>query len=99
MGLLPLNADKFRNIVKGLNDQPYKQWTKITYKESVKKFWAFLIGEDIPKDLMGMLKAKIPKDNGKTSQDLLIDDIQKLIGTARNNRDKCVISLLYESGM
>ena len=100
LDLLPFNEDKLRQCVMWILNQDYEQWTISGYKLFLRKFWIFINGDEIPKNVRALLKVKRPKDNDTKPDDLITEDeIKRLIEAAHSFRDKAVIQLLYDSGI
>lgn len=88
------------------NKDDFTDWTKHDYKVYIKKFYTWLLNEnvddidewDIPKEVK-WIKAKKPRNAYKIPSDLLTPkDIEYLTEHCRNLREKALVRTLYESG-
>jgi site-specific recombinase XerD len=91
--------DDIIKIVSWIEQQPYTAWTKHDYKVCLKRFYKWLNGDvDFP-DTVRWIKATVKRNNDKTPGQLLTEqDIDTLVNTSTNTRDKAFIRCLYESG-
>jgi site-specific recombinase XerD len=88
---------KLMSIIEQNSD--YKEWTKNTYRTVIKRFWKWLYGDEEYPDTVRWIKVGMKKERQKLPEDLLTEDeIQKLIQTSNNIRDRVLILCLYESG-
>ncbi|MBW3001853.1 tyrosine-type recombinase/integrase [Candidatus Woesearchaeota archaeon] len=91
------------NFVSIIEQRNYSEWTKHSYKVIVKKFFQWLRkceDKEYPPEVK-WIHARVKKDrqNLPNEGDLLTEkDIQKLLDTANNLRDRAFISCLWESG-
>ena len=74
------------------------EWTIEGYKATLKRFYYWLGKPDVVKDIKFKSKSKI---NYKKKPDWRIsqEEVDLLIASCDNARDKAIISLLYDSGM
>jgi len=74
------------------------EWTIEGYKATLKRFYNWLGKPDVVKDIKFKSKSKI---NYKKKPDWRIsqEEVDLLIASCDNARDKAIISLLYDSGM
>lgn len=82
--------------------QGYSEWTKSSYRVSIKKFYQWLSGfewnsKEYPEKVR-WIKTGVKKDRGKIINILTEEEVKKLIDGANGVRDKALISVLYESG-
>jgi len=77
----------------------YKNWTKYDKKVVLKKFLRW-INKQYGKNLdISFIKCSQKNNSNKLPEELLtIEEVEKLISVCDNIRDKCFISILYESG-
>lgn len=91
--------DDIVKLVGQLESSDYKDWTKHDYKVILKKFYKWLNGNETFPITVSWIKTSIKRSNNKLPDDLLtVEDIDALIKTATNIRDKAFASVLYESG-
>jgi site-specific recombinase XerD len=92
------SGQDIKEIVRGIEESNYAEWTKHDFKTILKKFFKFVRkSEEYPPEVK-WIKARRPR-NHTLPEDLLIEeDVKKLIEAAYTARDKALISLLYESG-
>jgi len=82
------------------NGEPLSDRTTADHLVAIKTFWKWMKGSDdeFPPEVK-WIKASCHGSNLKLPDDLpSADDVQKLIDTATNARDKALISVLYDSG-
>jgi len=87
-------------VVAWIEEQPYTAWTKHDYKVCLKRLFKWLKGndEEFPNEVK-WIKATVKRNNSKLPEELLTeDDIDAMINTATNIRNKAFICVLYESG-
>ena len=73
--------------------------TKGIYRVTLKKFYKWLEGNGtVCPDKVAWIKIRSSKNHILPEELLTKEDIDKLMDTAQNPRDKAIISLLYESG-
>lgn len=86
-------------VVRQINQKDWKEWTKVSNKAILKKFYKWLrSAKGYPYEVQ-FIKTNIKKSCTKLPDDLLTrEEITKLIKQAQHPRDKAFISLLYESG-
>jgi integrase len=88
------DREQIVNLLKTIEAQDWEEWTKYSYKTTIRKFLNFL-GR---KDLLELVKANPPKKKKLPEELLTKADIEKMINAAEHPRDKALIALLYESG-
>lgn len=83
-------------LVLRINNMSFGEWSKHDYKVGIKKFFRFM-GKD---ELVAWIKTTIKrnKDENLPNEVYTLEEVEKLIKTADNPRDKALISFLYESG-
>ncbi|MCD6371332.1 MAG: tyrosine-type recombinase/integrase [Candidatus Aenigmarchaeota archaeon] len=91
--------DDIIKVVGKIEKSNYSSWTKKDYKVTIKKFYKWLRGgEEYPEEVK-WIKTTIKRSERKLPEDLLTEeDIQKLLQSAKNIRDKAFIATLYETG-
>jgi site-specific recombinase XerD len=91
--------DDIVKVIGWVEEQPYTAWTKHDYKVCLKRFYKWLNGDvDFP-DTVRWIKATVKMNNAKLPEQLLTEeDIDTLVNTATNIRDKAFVRCLYESG-
>jgi len=80
-----------------------KDWapaTKDIYRVSLKRFYKWLLGNDefYPECIRWLKRASTARKNVLPEELLTPEDVQKMVDASENPRDKCFISMLYESG-
>lgn len=88
-----------RKLVQKLERTHLSDWTKHDYKVALKRFYRWLRGkDDYPKEVK-WIKTTIRNSNHKLPEELLTEEeILKMIEAVDHQRDKALISTLYESG-
>lgn len=91
------NQDDIVRVMGILETSDYKNWTKSSYKAVIKTFYRWLYDDDIPKFIR---KIKSNRNNGtKKSSDMLSPgDIKRLLQVCVNERDQCLIAILWDTG-
>jgi len=85
--------------LKTKKNEPIKEWTKHDYRVVIKRFYKWLNKDEDYPDTVRWIKTTMKNGNKKLPEDMLTEDeIQILIDSATNPRDKAFISVLYESG-
>jgi len=86
------------NLVASIEERDISLWTKHDYKVILKKFYKWLYDSDNPPEVKWI---KIPTNirNNLIKEKLLTtEEINKLVETATNIRDKALLLVLYETG-
>lgn len=93
----PTNDDVIEALAKQ-RKRNLSEWTVEGYKATLKKFYNWLGKPDVVKDIKFKSKNKI---NYKKKPDWRIsqEEVDLLIASCDNARDKAIISILYDSGM
>ncbi len=92
--------DDVSDFVGFLNQKDYSPWTSQIFKVVLKKYLTWLNDGVLPESVAWMKihisgsEKKLPGDGELLTQ----EDIQKILDTCDNIRDKCLITVLYESG-
>jgi site-specific recombinase XerD len=87
-------------VVQHIEQQPYSEWTKQSYRVTLKKFYQWLRGDDhYPKEVR-WIRTTMRRGRGSLMPEQLLteQDIKELIEAAEHPRDKAFVSTLYESG-
>ena len=95
--LLKPDPDDIQKLIKALKGKGNNDRTISDYLDAYKRFlkWKYDV---LSKDLTNAFEFK-PAKNGKKPEDLLTpDEVQQLIDHCTNDRDRALISLLYDSG-
>lgn len=92
--------EDIERLVRRLEQSDYSPWTKHDYKVTLKRFYKWLKGDDeeYPPEVRWIKTTLRQKDILLPSQLLTEDEVQKLIDSVDNPRDKAFIITLYESG-
>lgn len=94
------SKDDIEQLVNNLERTDYSAWTKHDYKVIIKRFYKWLKDDDeeYPNEVK-WIKTTFKKKDAILPQNLLTEeDIQKLVDSASNLRNKAFIITLYESG-
>jgi len=93
--------EDIERIVGYIATSNYQEWTKWSYRVIIKLFWKWLEGNDeYYPEKVKWIKAKQMSAKIKPPEDLITrEELEKIIALCSNNRDKCIIALLYESGI
>lgn len=93
------NKNDIEWLVGKIERKDYTTWTKHDYKVTIKKFYKWLRKtEDYPKEVKWITTTVKNEANQLPEELLTREEINKMIKTAKNPRDKALISILYESG-
>lgn len=97
--LLKAEEKELKKIVAEIEKSDYSPHTKHDFRVALKKYYKVMNNGEQP-DKTGFFSTQMKsKDKGKLPEDLLSrEEIQKFISVCTNNRDKALISVLYESG-
>lgn len=106
--------DIIRVLADHVENNGYKEWTKVNYRQVLKKFYRWLIpyhshpltkggGEERKKCAKCYIdqnvKASEPKENTQRRWVLITeDDVKKMIEKANNPRDAALLAMMWESG-
>jgi len=100
VGIIPMNEAKIVKAMDWVLSQGYENWTINGYKIALKSYWKFAVKEIIPADISDILKIKKEKNHKLQANDLVSpDELQAMIDHCVNERDKAMITLLYDSGL
>ncbi len=90
--------DEIRAYVGSIERSALSDWTKHDYKVSLKKFYKWLNGGEEPLKVR-WIKTTLKKHDRKLPEDMLKEEeVELMIDTALNKRDKAIISLLWDIG-
>jgi len=95
------NADRedLKEIVANIEKSDYSPHTKHDFRVALKKYYKVENGGEQPDKTKFFSTQLKGKDKRKLPEDLLSrEEVQDLIEACTNNRDKALISVLYESG-
>lgn len=94
--------DDIISLLSEIEKQPLSVWTKHGYKVIIKRFYKWLFQcEDTYPDIVRWIKANVKKKLQKLPNEgemLSENEVQRLIDSALNLRDKAFVSLLWETG-
>ncbi|MBD3312391.1 tyrosine-type recombinase/integrase, partial [archaeon] len=88
----------FVKLIGDLEATDYKLWTKVTYKTVLRKFIAWVHDSDDLPSCVSWINVSSKNVKRLPEEILTQDEIKKLIAGAKYERDKALISTLYESG-
>ncbi|VVC03439.1 Tyrosine recombinase XerA [Candidatus Bilamarchaeum dharawalense] len=102
-GPLQFKEAKQADIQRIIAEIQKKDWSPVTkgiYRVSIKRFYKWLLGNDefYPENVRWLKKTAKETSHIMPEELLTADEVQKLIDVCENPRDKCFISMLYESG-
>lgn len=90
--------DDIKNTVAWLNKRDVADATKVDTKTILKQFYKWLNNGEYP-DTVKWIKTTRKRSNRILPKNILTEeDIQKLLNTAKNTRDKAIIAILWETG-
>lgn len=95
-----LTKSDVEELVGYLNEKGYSPWTKQVYRVIVKKYLTWLNGDEPPESVR-WLKIHFSNSERKLPGDgelLTEDEVKQAIEACTNIRDRCLLSVLYESG-
>lgn len=96
-----VTREDIERVVGYLATSGFKEWTKWSYRVMIRMFWKWLEGnnEEYP-DKVKWLKARHKSTKITPPEDLITrDDLKKAVQYCTSDRDRCIITLLYESGV
>lgn len=104
--LTSLSKEDLEELVGGINQKDYSEWTKHGYKTTIRKFYQVMNGhswssEEYP-DKVDWINPNIKKNNRNKlrREDMLSqDEALDIVSQATNKRDKAMIHLLWEGGL
>jgi len=96
------NAGKahIKDLIVGIEQSKYSDWSKKDYKVAIKRFYKWLKGKDeeYPEEVK-WIKTGFRNSKHKLPEELLNEEeINKLAEQATHPRDKAFVQILYESG-
>ncbi len=89
--------DDIVKLVAKVEQTDYRDWTKHDYKAIVKRFWKWLKKTEQYPVEVSWLKTTVKK-NHELPDILTEEEVEKIVASADNYRDKAFITVLYESG-
>lgn len=96
--LADASEDDIKDLVVRVQRRDLAESTKCDYREILKRFFKWLNGGDCPKKAR-WIKTTKKRGNGKLPEHMLTeDDVEKLIGAARNPRNRAMIAVEWETG-
>jgi site-specific recombinase XerD len=101
VGFLKAEKTDIERVVRIINDKKdLSNWTKRDFKITIKKFYKWLEGdgEVCPKKARWIKTSKRNMNSIRPEDMLTQEEVKAMIDSAFEIRDKCIISLLYESG-
>lgn len=89
-----------KDLMVKINNSHYSEWTKTDLRIAIKRFYKTLNGgEEYPKKVR-WIKTTMKHNRKKLPEDMLSkEEIEGLIKSCSNERDRALISLLYEGGL
>jgi site-specific recombinase XerD len=87
-------------VVRKIEQADLSEWTKQSYRVTLKKFYKWLKGSEDYPDEVRWIRTTMRKGRGSLMPEELLSekDIKKMIEAAENSRDRAFLSSLYESG-
>lgn len=98
--LSDVNKQDVEHFVATLQQSSYSPWTKQMYKIMLRKYLTWINNGKVP-EFLEWMKCKVSKSEIKLpgEGDLITEEeVSRAIDLCDNLRDKCMLSLLYESG-
>lgn len=94
--LNPLRDD-IKTVMLKLNDG-YSEWTRDTYIKMLKKFYRKTLPRRKFEALFEDVKIKQPRQKIQQSDLITVEEVNALIDSSNNARDRAIFSTLYDSG-
>lgn len=92
-------AEAAKELVRKVEAQEYTAWTKHDFRLVIKKFSLWLNQNYDKKIDLSWLKITTKNNTSKLPDELLTqEEVQKIVDTCDNSRDKALVSLMYDSG-
>ena len=93
------DKDAIDIVLEKLSDSGYSDWTRETYINMIKKFYKWYLGGNklYPDFLDGVKKPK-HHETVKSEELVTQEEVNSLINSSKNPRDRALFSLLYISG-
>jgi len=98
--VLEMDSEGIRSMVRKIVGNPkWKDWTKHDFEVILRKFIRW-VNEKYSKSLdTSCIRPKIDKKSHKMPEELLTEEeVEQLVNACDNQRDRALISVLYESG-
>ena len=93
-----IDKDDMVELVQKIETRDCKEYTKIIYKVTLKKFYKWINNGEYP-EMVKWFKTHVKHRERKLPEELLTkEDIKKIVEKAEHPRDKALIAVLYESG-
>ena len=95
-----INEKDVRSFLSKINQKDYSPWTKQIYRVVIKRLMMWQNNGKLP-ECVAWVKVHIGKSERKLPGDgelLTEEEIDKILAGCSNIRDRCLISVLYESG-
>lgn len=95
-----LDKEDIESFVAEIQGRNYSPWTKQSYKLMLRRLLAWMNGGKIPESISWLKvhfnrsEKKLPGDGDMITE----EELQRAIDVCNNPRDKCILSVLYESG-
>lgn len=90
---------KIEKAISKKGKKNYSEWTKQGFRIILKKFYKWLRKTDEAPKEVKWIKTSLKNNLHKLPEDLLTEDeIEKLINSAYDPREKALVAILYESG-
>ncbi len=93
------SEDDLKSMIEQLSHSRISPRSVEDYKQTLKKFYSWLLPKAKYNKACGWIKIKNNVDRLKKSEDMLTEDeVNRIIGSCKNLRDKALVSLAYDSG-
>jgi site-specific recombinase XerD len=94
------NKDDIKSVVGQFEMKDYSEWTRQFYKVTLKKFYAWLNNCDSGEypNCVKWIRTSVKRCRLNTPEVLTKEEIEKLISACSNDRDRALLSVLWESG-
>jgi len=91
---------ELKDLMVEVNNSQYSEWTKTDLRIAIKKFYKTLNGGDEYPKKVRWIKTTMKNNRKKLPDDLLSkEQVEQLIKACSNERDRALISILYEGGL
>ncbi|HLE06950.1 MAG TPA: hypothetical protein VI790_06350, partial [Candidatus Nanoarchaeia archaeon] len=97
-GFKDLDKSDFIQLIGLLESSNYKLWTKVTYKTVLRKFVTWLYDVEEAPACVKWIDVSSKNVKRMPEEILTQEEVKQLIEGAKYERDKALISVLYESG-
>lgn len=94
--------DEIKHIVSSIEGKDYTEWTKVRYKQSLRKFFQVIAGIEWKSkkypEIVDWFNTTVRKNRLKNPIILSKEEVLTLFQVAKGIREKAMVSFMYESG-